>query len=288
MEDFSSIIQNSLNAIFSRIFSSLDNSFYSILDNLAFINTSILDNNVIKALLGNNINTGILAICNSFILAFILYYSLKFLFSHLIYVKTESPKEFIFKAIIFSTLMNNSLWICEQIIFIIDLCTTFLISTAEELFQKTITFSEFLNIINTTLFWVPAATDLFSFSGIVKSFSSIGLINLVFTFSLRYIMILIFILISPFAFLSLLTNSSSWIFKTWIKSFVSLLLYQLIIGLLLIISFTFTNIANSLLVSIFYVGIIQAFQRTSFFIKELLGGINISVSNSNNNFSSFF
>lgn len=288
MEDFSSIIQNSLNAIFSRIFSSLDNSFYSILDNLAFINTSILDNNVIKALLGTNINTGILAICNSFILAFILYYSLKFLFSHLIYVKTESPKEFIFKAIIFSTLMNNSLWICEQIIFIIDLCTTFLISTAEELFQKTITFSEFLNILNTTLFWVPAATDLFSFSGIVKSFSSIGLINLVFTFSLRYIMILIFILISPFAFLSLLTNSSSWIFKTWIKSFVSLLLYQLIIGLLLIISFTFTNIANSLLVSIFYVGIIQAFQRTSFFIKELLGGINISVSNSSNSFSSFF
>ena len=288
MEDFSSIIQNSLNAIFSRIFSSLDNSFYSILDNLAFINTSILDNNVIKALLGTNINTVILAICNSFILAFILYYSLKFLFSHLIYVKTESPKEFIFKAIIFSTLMNNSLWICEQIIFIIDLCTTFFISTAEELFQKTITFSEFLNILNTTLFWVPAATDLFSFSGIVKSFSSIGLINLVFTFSLRYIMILIFILISPFAFLSLLTNSSSWIFKTWIKSFVSLLLYQLIIGLLLIISFTFTNIANSLLVSIFYVGIIQAFQRTSFFIKELLGGINISVSNSNNNFSSFF
>lgn len=287
MEDFSSIIQNSLNAIFSRIFSSLDNSFYSILDNLAFINTSILDNNVIKALLGTNINTGILAICNSFILAFILYYSLKFLFSHLIYVKTESPKEFIFKAIIFSTLMNNSLWICEQIIFIIDLCTTFLISTAEELFQKTITFSEFLNILNTTLFWVPAATDLFSFSGIVKSFSSIGLINLVFTFSLRYIIILIFILISPFAFLSLLTNSSSWIFKTWIKSFVSLLLYQLIIGLLLIISFTFTNIANSLLVSIFYVGIIQAFQRTSFFIKELLGGINISVSNSSNSFSSF-
>lgn len=287
MEDFSSIIQNSLNVIFSRIFSSLDNSFYSILDNLAFINTSILDNNVIKALLGTNINTGILAICNSFILAFILYYSLKFLFSHLIYVKTESPKEFIFKAIIFSTLMNNSLWICEQIIFIIDLCTTFLISTAEELFQKTITFSEFLNILNTTLFWVPAATDLFSFSGIVKSFSSIGLINLVFTFSLRYIMILIFILISPFAFLSLLTNSSSWIFKTWIKSFVSLLLYQLIIGLLLIISFTFTNIANSLLVSIFYVGIIQAFQRTSFFIKELLGGINISVSNSSNSFSSF-
>ena len=207
MEDYSNTIQNSLNTIFSKIFSSLDNSFYSILDNLAFINTSILDNNVIKALLGTNIKTGILAICNSFILGFILYYSIRFLFSHLIYIKTESPREFIFKAIIFATLMNNSLWICEQIIFIIDFCTSFLISTAENLFQRTITFSEFLNVLNTTLFWVPAATDLFSFAGIVKSFSSIGLINLVFTFSLRYIMILLFILISPFAFLSLITNS---------------------------------------------------------------------------------
>ena len=286
MEDYSNTIQNSLNTIFSKIFSSLDNSFYSILDNLAFINTSILDNNVIKALLGTNIKTGILAICNSFILGFILYYSIRFLFSHLIYIKTESPREFIFKAIIFATLMNNSLWICEQIIFIIDFCTSFLISTAENLFQRTITFSEFLNVLNTTLFWVPAATDLFSFAGIVKSFSSIGLINLVFTFSLRYIMILVFILISPFAFLSLITNSSSWIFKTWIKSFISLLHYQLIIGLLLIISLTFTNIANSLLVSIFYVGIIQAFQKSGYFIREIFGGISLS-STSYSSFNSF-
>lgn len=286
MEDYSNTIQNSLNTIFSKIFSSLDNSFYSILDNLAFINTSILDNNVIKALLGTNIKSGILAICNSFILGFILYYSIRFLFSHLIYIKTESPKEFIFKAIIFAVLMNNSLWICEQIIFIIDFCTSFLISTAENLFQRTITFSEFLNVLNTTLFWVPTATDLFSFAGIVKSFSSIGLINLVFTFSLRYIMILLFILISPFAFLSLITTSSSWIFKTWIKSFISLLLYQLIIGLLLIISFTFTNIANSLLVSIFYVGIIQVFQKSGYFIREIFGGISLS-STSYSSFNSF-
>lgn len=286
MEDYSNTIQNSLNTIFSKIFSSLDNSFYSILDNLAFINTSILDNNVIKALLGTNIKSGVLAVCNSFILGFILYYSIRFLFSHLIYIKTESPKEFIFKAIIFAVLMNNSLWICEQIIFIIDFCTSFLISTAENLFQRTITFSEFLNVLNTTLFWVPAATDLFSFAGIVKSFSSIGLINLVFTFSLRYIMILLFILISPFAFLSLITTSSSWIFKTWIKSFISLLLYQLIIGLLLIISFTFTNIANSLLVSIFYVGIIQAFQKSGYFIREIFGGISLS-STSYSSFNSF-
>ena len=182
--------------------------------------------------------------------------------------------------------MNNSLWICEQIIYIIDFCSSFLIYTAETLFQKTISFSEFLKVLNTTLFWVSDATDLFSFSGIVKSFSSIGLINLVFTFALRYIMTLVFILISPFAFLSLITNSTSWIFKTWLKSFVSILLFQLIISLILIISFSFTNIANSLLVSILYVGIIQAFQKVGFFVRELFGGITLSVSNNISSISS--
>lgn len=279
MENFEDTIVNSLNSIFSKIFSSLDNSFYSILDNLSFIDTSILDNHVIKYLFGNN-SSGILAICNSFILAFILYYSLRYLFSHLIYIKTESPKEFIFKSILFSIIMNNSLWICEQIIFIFHFISDFLLYSAETVFNKTISFSEFLNLLNNALFWVPDATDLFSFSGIVKSFSSIGLINLVFTFSLRYIMILIFILISPFAILSLITSSSSWIFKTWIKSFLSLLSFQVFISLLLIISFSFNNIQNSLLQSIFFVGIIKAFERTGYFIKELFGGISISVSNS--------
>lgn len=269
MEDFSTIIQESLNAIFSRIFSSLDNSFYHILDNLAFINTDILDNTVIKAFLGTDIKSGTLAICNSLILGLLLYFSIRFLLSHLIYIKTESPKNFIFKAIIFGIIMNNSLWICEQIIFIIDFCSSYLLYTAETLLDKTISFSEFLNLLNRSLFWVPEATDLLSFSGIVKSFSSVGLINLVFTFSLRYILTLIFILISPFAFLSLMTDSTSWIFKSWFKAFISILFFQIIICLLLITAFTFGESSSSLLICILYIGIIQAFQKAGYFVKEI-------------------
>ena len=279
MEDFSNIIQESLNTIFSKIFSSLDNSFYHILDTLAFINPTILDNNLLKALFTFNSTTGLLVICNSIIWGLILYYAVRYLFSHLIYSKNESPIEFILKAIIFSILMNNSLWICEQIIFIIDVISSFLIYSAETLTQKTISFSEFLKLLNTSLFWIPEATDIFSFSGIVKSFSSVGLINLVFTFALRYIMVLVFVILSPFAMLSLLNSSTTWIFKSWTKSFFSLLFFQIIIAILLIISFSLSNFSNTLLLCIFYVGIIQAFQKSSFFVKELFGGITLSMSN---------
>ena len=287
MENFATVIQESLNTIFSRIFSSLDNSFYHILDTLAFINTDILENPVIKKFLDTDIKSGTLAICNSLILGLLLYYSIRYLFSHLIYIKTESPKDFIIKAIIFGVIMNNSLWICSQIIFIIDFCSSYLLSVAADLTHKTISFSEFLTLLNSSLFWVPEATDLFSFSGIVKSFSSIGLINLVFTFSLRYIMTLVFLLLSPFAFLSLMTDSTSWIFKTWIKPFISILFYQIIISMLLIIAFTFSNKGNSLLLCIFYVGIIQAFQKAGYFVKELFGGISLISNNSINTFNQF-
>lgn len=283
MEDFGTIISNSLTSIFTSIFSSLDNSFYYILDNLAFINTTILDNAMLTKILNTNKTSGILAICNSLILAFVLYYSIRYLFSHLIYSKTESPKEFIVKAIVFGALMNNSIWFCEQLIYIVDFCSSFLIYTAEQFSNLTISFSEFIKLLNSSLFWTDSANNLFSFSGIVKSFASIGLVNLVFSFSLRYIMVLVLIMFSPFAFLCLLNTTTSWIFKSWIKTFISLLLYQLLIAFILIISFSFGSLATTLLSSVFYVGTIQALERSGHFIKEMIGGISISA----NTFSNF-
>ena len=64
---------------------------------------------------------GILLICNSLIFGFVLYYSINYLISHLTYSKIDSPKQFIFKTIIFVSFMNSSFWICEQIINIISI-----------------------------------------------------------------------------------------------------------------------------------------------------------------------
>lgn len=251
------LIFNSLNELISKLFSSIDNSIYSLLDNITFITPDFLETNSFIKILGSSNNNGILLICNSLVFGFILYYSINYLLSHLTYSKIDSPKQFIFKSIIFISIMNSSLWICEQIINIISIITNSLNSLCNSLFNSNLSFSEFITNINKTLY-LSGDFNLFSFDGIVKSFTSFGLINLIFNNSLRYIMLQIFVLISPFAFLSLITNSSEWFFRVWFKNFISLLLVQILTALILLLSFSIDLSLNTLFSKLLYIGIIFA------------------------------
>ena len=115
-----SIIE-SLNSIFSNIFSSVDNGIYGMLDTITFIDTKIVEKNSFVKLFGNNSTSGILLVCNSLILGIFLFYIANYLFSHITYTRMQEPLSFIFKAIIFIILMNNSLFICKKIINIFSL-----------------------------------------------------------------------------------------------------------------------------------------------------------------------
>ena len=275
------IILKTINELFSKTFSSIDNSIYSTLDEIAFIKPDILSNNSFKQILGNSSYDGILLICNSLVLGFIIYYAINYLISHLIYSKIDSPKQFVFKCIIFIAIMNSSLWICEEIINIISLITNSLSDISNNLFNLPISFSSFIDNINKNIYISGTDFNIFSFDGIIKSFTSFGLINILFTYSLRYIMVQVFILLSPFAFLSLITNSSEFFFKAWIKSFVSLLLVQLLISIILLLSFSI-NI-NQNISKLLYIGIIFALTRANNYIKEIFGGISTNVSTSISN-----
>ena len=240
MENFNlaESIKQSLNELFSSLFSSIDNNIYLLLDNLIFVNSKIIKEPAIEKLLGTNVSNGILLICNSLVLGFIIYYAANFLFSHLTYSKVQSPSQFIFKSIIFIGLMNSSLWICTQIIDILSIITDLIKSIGESAFGFKISFSNLIDHINSTVYLQDSGFSLFSFDGIIKSFTSFGLINLLFTYSLRYIMLQVFILVSPFAFLCLINNSTSWFFNSWLKSFISMLLVQLLIAIILTLGFS--------------------------------------------------
>lgn len=281
------IILKSINEIFSMMLSSIDNTIYSSLDRLTFIKSSILSDGNFQKILGQSANDGILLVCNSLILGFIIYYAINYLISHLIYSKIDSPKQFIFKSIIFIAIMNSSLWICSEIINIISLITTAISDLSSSLFGEATTFSNFINVINQTIYSSNDGFNLLSFDGIIKSFISFGLINLIFTYSLRYIMVLIFVLISPFAFLSLITNSSEWFFKVWLKSFISLLLVQVFICLILLLAFSIPLESTSNISKLLYVGIIYALTKANSYMKELFGGISYTVNASLSTFSKF-
>lgn len=275
--NLTSTILNSINELFTQMFSSIDNSIYHLLDEIVFVTPEIINGNLFQKILGTTASDGILLICNSLILGFIIFYAINYLFSHLIYSKIDSPKQFIFKSIIFIAIMNSSLWICEQIINIISLITINISELGKTLFNSNINFSTFIDNLNKSLFSTSSNFNIFSFDGIIKSFTSFGLINLVFTYSLRYIMIQIFVLLCPFAFLSLITNKSEYFFKIWFKTFISLLLVQILLSLILLLAFTININSDSNISKLLYIGIIYALVRANTYIKEIFGGISTTI-----------
>ena len=69
MEDTTSSLTNNIvqtiNSIFQSLFSSIDNSVYQILDEITFIDSSILDNSLFEKIFGTNSSNGLLLIANS-------------------------------------------------------------------------------------------------------------------------------------------------------------------------------------------------------------------------------
>lgn len=282
--DISAIISETINSLFSTLFSSIDNSIYSILDDITFIDSTIISDNVYKNLFGLSSNEGILIISNILLFGIILYYAISRAIAYFTGSEIQSSISFIFRMIIFGILMNSSYFICEQILDLNSLFSLAIRNLGEMIFSKNICFSTLVTEINYTV--STSSFNLFSVDGIIKSFISLGLFNLIFSYSLRYILIKVFVLLAPFAILSLIHNKTKWIFSSWIRILFSLLFLQIFISIVLLISFSFTYSKN-LLSKFMYIGCIYALIKSNSIVKDFIGGISTNVSNPISSFKSF-
>ena len=272
------IISTTINTIFSSLFSSIDNELYGIIDDIIFIDKSIITDSRFENIIGSNASEGILLICNALIIGFMLYYGISLLLSHLTFSENIRPTAFIFRLIIFSILLNFSPFICEILIEFISNISLAIRGIGETLFNKEMCFSSLIQELNNIISINSTDFNLFSLNGLLKGFISISLLNLIFTYSLRYIMIKIFTLLAPFAFLTLLIHNTKWFFYTWLKAYLSLLFMQILISLILVITFSFNFSTNDLLSKLLILGSIYAIIKANTFIKELMGGISTEVS----------
>ena len=285
--DFSSVITEIINNLFSTLFSSIDNSTYAILDDITFIDTSIISDNIFKNILGVSTNSGILIISNVLLFGILLYYSSSLLTAYFTGSEIQSPKDFIFRAIIYGILMNSAYFICEQIININSLISLAIRNIGEITYQKNVCFATFVNEMNSFVSISNNNFNLFSIDGLIKGFSSLGLLNLIFSYSLRYILIKVFVLISPFAFLFLISSKTKWIFISWIKIICSLLFLQSFISIILLICFSFTY-SNDFISKLFYIGCIYALIKANSIIKEFIGGLSTNTGTPFESFSLLF
>ena len=269
-------IISTINNIFEQLFSSIDNNLYSTFDKITFINSDILKDNYFRNIFGTSTTNGILLIANSLLIAIIIYFAIKYFLAHFTYSKIESPK-FIFKLIIFGICMNFSYFLLEKFLDLFYDISLSIQNIGESIFQKNISFSTLINTINSTIYIGGASINIFSVNGLLKGTLTFTLLSLVFSYSFRYIMIKVFVLISPFAILSLCLDNTSWFFKAWIKNLFSLLLIQIIVSLILVILFSVNTSNNDLFSKFIYIGGIYALIKANSFVREFIGGISTNI-----------
>ena len=200
--------------------------------------------------------------------------------SHFTYSPTERPFSFIMKLILYGIAMNCSFFLMEFALDLFSNISLAIRNIGESLFGKSICFSELIQTINGTISIDTSSINIFSIDGLIKGTLTISLLDLVFSYSLRYILIKVFVLLSPFAILSLTLSSTNWFFKAWFKNIFSLLLIQIIVSLVLLILFSMDFSPSNLLVKFIYVGGIYALIKANSFVREFIGGVSTDISQS--------
>ena len=281
------IIINTINTLLGNLFSSIDNNLYSALDDITFVSSDILTDKNFEKIFGSSTTNGILLIANSLLLGIVLYFAIKYLFSHFTYTQVDTPHSFIFKLIICGIFMNCSFFLIGQFLDINSNISIAIKSIGENLFNRKISFSELISNINSNISINSNSIDIFSLDGIIKSILSISLLDLVFSYSLRYILIKVFIILSPFAILSNSLSNTSWFFKAWLRNFFSLLFIQIIVSIVLVILFSMDFSSNNLLSKFLYIGGLYALIKSNSLVREFIGGISTTIHHNITNISKF-
>lgn len=276
--NLSEVIINTINSLLGSLFSSIDNSVYDTLDSLAFLDTSILNDSFFERTFGQGSNSGLLFIANSLLTAVCIYYCFKLIYSHFTGIQIERPYQFVFKLLIFGIFINCSFFICELFIYFTSLISDAIRGIGSNLLGEEICFSNLIENLNSVVTTDANSLNVFSFDGLLKSLMSIGFISLLFTYSLRFIMVKVLLLLTPFALLTLINNSTAWFFKAWLKIFLSLLFIQPFISIILLIVFALDFNSPDVTSKILCVGAMYALMRANTYVTSFVGGISTNVS----------
>ena len=278
ISNVSQVIIDTINNLLNTLFSSIDNSVYDTLDNLAFINVHSFNNSFINDIFNHNSGNGLIIIANSLLLAVCLYYCFKLLYSYFTGIQIERPYQFVFKLLIFGIFINCSHFICETLIYFPSVIAAAIRDVGQSALGEEISFSNLISNLNSVVSVDTTSFNVFSFDGLIKSLTSISFINLLLSYSLRYIMIQVLIFLTPFAFLTLINNSTSYFFKAWLKIFISLLFLEIYISLVLLIAFAL-NLDNGEIVSkLLCIGSIYALIKGNSYVQHFIGGISTDIS----------
>ena len=268
------VILETINNLCGSLFSSIDKNIMPELDRLLFLDTDIIKNTRLERIVGTNLNTGLLVLANSLLTAFVIYYAIRRFTAFYLGNEVESPYQFLVKTFIIAILVTASLALCSTTVSFTSEISDFICELGHNVTGQTISFQTMIKKLSTSK---HDEFNMFSFEGILTSMISISSFSLMLAFAFRYILTKVLIMLSPFAILCLINKSTSGLFRSWLKSFFSLLLIQVIISIIMVLVFTIIKEDDSSMFSkLMLLGSTFALIKSNQFVKEFINGTGIS------------
>ena len=263
------VISN-LNLLSEKIFQTIENSVYELLDKVIDIKPDILKSEPISTIFPNHEINGIMMIANSLLLFYLIQYILTQMICLYNGKQTENMYSFLLKIIIIGILINNSYSICELVLEFFDGISTGIDIFVSSVVKKGISFDvlkeNILSIEN------MKKVDAISVEGFIKGIISLTTISVFIHFSIRYITVIFLLIMTPIALVCLCSNLTSGISKMWFKNLFINLMMQIFFKLILLIPIAYQDI-QSPIYKVIIIGSLYLLYKMNSFVNQLLSKI---------------
>jgi len=259
-------VLDNVNLISEKLFKSVEEEVFKVLDDLVVIGPKILENEPLKNICYSDKINGIIVIANALILFYFVYFAFNQIINLYNGKSVENVYKFIIKIILIGIVVNFSYYICEEILNFFKLLSDCVDLFCKELKDTKICFVSLKEVIINIEDFLN--NDLLSLNGLIKGMVSFGSVSILINFSIRYVTVVFLIIISPFAFISLSSGITSGIFKSWGKLLIVNLLVQIIVKFIMIIPIVYKD-TSTIMYKIILVGSIYLIYKINTFTKEI-------------------
>lgn len=259
------IISN-LDTTITNLYDSVSHEIFEILDKILVISPDILKLNPIKKVLNITEGSYMAAIVSCFItlsgICFVIY-RLASMYNG---TNNKNPYKYIITVIVCAIIATNCLYLCKTVLNIYELFTNVVMELGSAISGQEITFKTFgehIHSLNKNM-----SDSFLSVDGMTKGIIVFSLVNLLINFSVRYVWIIFLLLVTPVAIMLNISKASSGIFKSWCRSLLLNLTYQVIVKFVLIIPISLKS-GDELISKIVLLGTMYILYKLNSFVQEL-------------------
>ncbi len=215
---------DNISSIISKLYLSIEDKGYDILIKISDITQDMFLNSPLNIIYNDKYREYVELLVWAISFGFIVFYLIKLLLYVYCEINIENMYYFIIKSILIIILSINSYYVCEKVIYFNELFTNIVSQIFEDISGTKISY-DYIKDERNTLQEIFDFDDKINIEGILDAAIAMFVVNMIIFHSIRYVLIILNVIISPIAFLMLLSPQTSYLFAIWVK----MLLYSLLI-----------------------------------------------------------